>query len=221
MTTMLRLLVTGFGSFPGAPYNPTPDLVERLTRLRRPLLHDVTTICHVFPVTYQAVDRQFPVLLARYRPHALLMFGLAAQTRYLRIETRARNAVTGLWPDAAGDRLAGGGRIGPGPDVLPFGPHTGQLLRAAQSTGIDARLSRNAGSYLCNYLCWQALDAARRGAGPKLSAFIHVPLVARQQKPRPRPVTGPLNLRDLVAASEAVLLQIVALARHKVGQVEE
>ena len=35
-----------------------------------------------------------------HRPHALLMFGLAARTPFVRIETRARNAVTTLWPDA-------------------------------------------------------------------------------------------------------------------------
>jgi hypothetical protein len=35
---MPTILITGFGPFPGAPYNPTINLVERLTRLRRPAL---------------------------------------------------------------------------------------------------------------------------------------------------------------------------------------
>ena len=37
----LTILVTGFGPFPGAPFNPTGPLVERLARLRRPALADV------------------------------------------------------------------------------------------------------------------------------------------------------------------------------------
>src|SRR5438445_6379870 len=96
----LRVLITGFGPFPGAPYNPTMPLVARLVRLRRPALAEVELSGHIFPVTYTAVDRELPQLLARHRPHALLMFGLATRTRYLRIETRARNALTMLWPDA-------------------------------------------------------------------------------------------------------------------------
>ena len=46
---------------------------------------------------------------------------------------------------------------------MMFGPHTAKLLRAAVGTGIDARASRDAGSYLCNYLSWRA-DRSRRDA---------------------------------------------------------
>ena len=100
MSEKLRILITGFGPFPGAPYNPTQPLVARLLRLRRPAFDDVELAGHIFPVTYAAVDRELPQLLAKHRPQALLMFGLASRTPYLRIETRARNAVTTLWPDA-------------------------------------------------------------------------------------------------------------------------
>src|SRR4051794_2529765 len=100
MSDKLRILVTGFGPFPGAPFNPTMPLVARLTGLRRPAFSDVELSGHIFAVTYKAVDRELPQVLAVRRPHALLMFGLASRTPHLRIETRARNAVTMLWPDA-------------------------------------------------------------------------------------------------------------------------
>jgi len=106
--TKLRILVTGFEPFPGAPYNPTQPLVARLTKLRRPALDDVELSGHIFPVTYSAVDRQLPELLKKHRPDAMLMFGLAARTSFLRIETRARNAVTMLWPDADHTRVRKG-----------------------------------------------------------------------------------------------------------------
>ncbi|MDO9062455.1 MAG: pyroglutamyl-peptidase I, partial [Bradyrhizobium sp.] len=41
MDTKLRILITGFGPFPGAPCNPTQPLVARLVQLRRPALADV------------------------------------------------------------------------------------------------------------------------------------------------------------------------------------
>src|SRR3982074_1288956 len=145
MSDKLRILVTGFGPFPGAPYNPTQPLVARLLRLRRPAFSEVKRTGHIFPVTYKAVDRELPHLLASKRPHALLMFGLASRTPYLRIETRARNAVTTLWPDADHTRLRNGSISG-GADAMMFGPHTARLLRAADNTGVDARASRDAGS---------------------------------------------------------------------------
>ncbi len=83
-------------------------------------------------MTYKAVDRELPELLTKHRPHALLMFGLASRTPYLRIETRARNAVTTLWPDADHARVRKGSISG-GADAMMFGPHTAKLLRAAMA----------------------------------------------------------------------------------------
>ena len=130
MSDKLRILITGFGPFPGAPYNPTMPLVARLLRLRRPAFSDVEFTGHIFPVTYKAVDRELPQLLAKHRPHALLMFGLASRTPHVRIETRARNAVTMLWPDADHTSVRKGSIAG-NADAKMFGPHTAKLLRAA------------------------------------------------------------------------------------------
>jgi pyroglutamyl-peptidase len=94
---------------------------------------------------------------------------------------------------------------------MMFGPHTARLLRAARLTGIDARASRNAGAYLCNYLSWRAIEGVKAG-GPHLAAFIHIPLLARggtpQRKGSPR-----ITLEELVDAGEAMLVEMVQLAR--------
>lgn len=208
----LRILITGFGPFPGAPYNPTQPLVARLTRLRRPALADVELSSHIFPVTYRAVDQQLPQVLAKLRPQALLMFGLAARTAHVRIETRARNAVTMLWPDAAQTRSRKGS-IGLGPDAMMFGPHTAKLLRAARATGIAARTSRDAGAYLCNYLSWRAIESAGTDDYLRLAAFIHVPLLARGIASMRRG-SGRITMEELVDAGEAMLMEMVRQARH-------
>jgi pyroglutamyl-peptidase len=214
MTDKLRILVTGFGPFPGAPYNPTQPLVARLLRLRRPAFNDVELTGHIFPVTYKAVDRELPELLAKYRPDALLMFGLASRTPYLRIETRARNAVTTLWPDADQTRVRKGSISG-NADAMMFGPHTAKLLRAAVGTGIDARASRDAGSYLCNYLSWRAIEATCGDTGPRLAAFVHVPPLARGGASPRKGATHRITLEELVDAGEAMLLEMVRLARRR------
>src|SRR5258708_35356577 len=123
MSEKLRILITGFGPFPGAPFNPTMPLVKRLTQLRRPAFSDVELSGHIFHVTYSTVDRELPGVIARHRPHALLMFGLADRTPHVRIETRARNAVTTLWPDADRTR-ARKGPIAGSAEPMWFGPPT-------------------------------------------------------------------------------------------------
>ena len=212
MSEKLRILLTGFGPFPGAPYNPTQPLVARLLRLRRPAFTDVEFSGQIFPVTYKAVDRELPLVLAEHRPHALLMFGLASRTAHLRIETRARNAVTMLWPDAAQTRSRKGSIAG-GADAKMFGPHTAKLLRAAVGTGLDARASRDAGSYLCNYLSWRAIEALDADSGPRLAAFVHIPLLARDGASRRKGMPR-ITLEELVDAGEAMLLEMVRLARR-------
>ena len=207
----IRVLITGFGPFPGAPYNPTAKLVERLVRLPRPAFANVERIGHVFPVSYRAVDAQLPALLAQHEPNVLLMFGLATRTPYCRIEARARNAITQLWPDA--DHAAVVSRtIDPtAPATRRFGPHTHHLLQAAKATGPDVRPSINAGAYLCNYLSWRAIEAA--GQHPRslpLAAFVHVPKVPRDahsEKP------GAVSFEQLVDAGEVMLAALIQRAR--------
>jgi pyroglutamyl-peptidase len=212
MSNKIRILISGFGVFPGAPFNPTQPLVARLLRLRRPAFSNVELSGHIFPVTYKAVDRELKELLTKHRPHALLMFGLASRTSYLRIETRARNAVTTLWPDADHARVRKGSISG-GADAMMFGPHTGKLLRAADGAGVDARASRDAGSYLCNYLSWRAIETTCSDNGPRLAAFVHVPLLARGRVSQRKGAAHRVTLEELVDAGEAMLLEMVRLTR--------
>jgi pyroglutamyl-peptidase len=126
---MPTILITGFGPFPGAPYNPTMKLVRALARLRRPALADTTIATHIFTTSYAAVDRDLPALIAQHRPDALLMFGLHGRAKAIRIETRARNALA-LLPDASGKVLRRG-VIAPGSPAARRMPMPAQRLLAA------------------------------------------------------------------------------------------
>lgn len=214
MSGALRILITGFKPFPGAPYNPTEKLVARLLRLKRPALDSVDRIGHIFPVSYGGVDRQLPELIAAHRPDALLMFGLATRTRFIRIETRARNTITQIWPDADHTNVRHR-TIDSGPDATRhFGSHTLKLLSAARKTGIDARSSLSAGYYLCNYLSWRAIEATRLSNGPRLVSFVHIPLVPRQAAHNRKGMSGQVTFEQLVDAGEAMLMSMVKLAKQ-------
>ncbi|MDP1909080.1 MAG: pyroglutamyl-peptidase I, partial [Hyphomicrobium sp.] len=169
---------------------------------------DVRIVGHVFETSYGAVDRDLPALIAEHQPDALLMFGLAARTQHIRIETRARNALA-LLPDASGTVLRRG-VIAPGgpPDRMMPAPQR-RLLAAARTAGVPVALSRDAGRYLCNYLCWRASESG----GPRLAAFVHVPLVRRSARPlgpRLRGDDSSMTVDDLLRAGSRVLVALTA-----------
>lgn len=203
---MPTILITGFGPFPGAPYNPTMRLVRALARLRRPALADTNTVAHIFTTSYAAVDRELPPLIARHKPDALLMFGLHGRAKAIRIETRARNALA-LLPDASGKALRRG-VIAPGAPVARKMPITAQhLLAAARATHLPAVLSRDAGRYLCNYLCWRSVES-----GVRLAAFIHVPPARRFARPSKggKARHRRFSAADLLRAGERLLVALHA-----------
>lgn len=206
----LTILVTGFGPFPGAPFNPTGPLARRLAHMRRPAVANVRVVTHVFPTSYAAVDRELPMLIAKHKPRALLMFGLASRSRNARVETRARNRLSPL-PDAAGvstDRYV----ITVGkPASVPLPAPWRALLGAFHGT-VPTALSRDAGRYLCNYLCWRAAELTSAETGLRIAAFIHVPLVRRGS--RRKRSKASLTLDDLVMAGARALVTIAAEARR-------
>jgi pyroglutamyl-peptidase len=209
---LTTILLTGFGPFPGAPYNPTGPLVARLARLRRPALAGVTIVPHVFTTSYAAVDRELPALIARHKPDALLMFGLAGRAKWVRIETRARNALAML-PDATSASLRRQTIVTGGPAALVLPVPARHLLAAARGARVPVKLSRDAGRYLCNYLCWTAADVVARAQGPRLAAFIHVPPIARTPRRRNGHTNG-FTLDELTRAGTRILVAMAAAARR-------
>jgi pyroglutamyl-peptidase len=203
----MRVLITGFGPFPGAPFNPSAALAKALARRRRPALAGIDRSTHVFATTYASVDRDLPKLFAQ-KPDVVLMFGVAGRRRQLCIETRARNAVSLLFPDANRHRPRHGVIKLRGPAAL-----TGNapFARLAGAAGAQARLSRDAGNYLCNYLYWRTLEQA--GGTRPLVQFVHIPPVSA--KPRlQRRANRPPTLAQLLKSAEALLIALIAASRR-------
>jgi pyroglutamyl-peptidase len=208
----LCVLVTGFGPFPGAPTNPTQQLITRLARLRRPATAPLQLVTHVLPTSYAAVDQQLTALIEKHQPDAIVMFGLAGRTKAVRIETLARNRITRVYPDIdrkipprASIVTGEGARRGRGPFA--------RLAAAVRESGLPVRLSRNAGAYLCNYGYWRALEQQPRAASPRLVVFVHIPNMRR----RGRISAGSKspNVDQLLRAAQAILIAAAAAVRRQ------
>jgi pyroglutamyl-peptidase len=205
----MHVVVAGFGPFPGAPVNPSAVLVKALARRRRPALHGVVRTTHVFATTYDGVDRDLPKLLAR-KPDIVLIFGVAGRRRHVSIETRARNVLAVLYPDADGHVPPRGVIVTGAPAALRGNTPFADLLGAVRGK-VPARLSRDAGRYLCNYAYWRALERAPNGT--PLVQFVHIPWL-RLGRRRRRDGRQRLALKPVVDAAEALLIALVAASRR-------
>jgi pyroglutamyl-peptidase len=173
-----RLLITGFGPFPGMPHNPSGDLAQAVARSGRWQRLGIEARSLVLPTAYSAIDTALKPALRSMAPDALLMIGVAGRARFVRVEACARDRVSPFLSDADG--------------MLPLMPHTADedgvrwtlartsvALAILERHGLQARLSIDAGRYLCNASYFASLAETR----PTL--FIHVPRPGRGLDLRP------------------------------------
>ena len=179
----MRVVLAGFGPFPGVPFNPSAVLVGELARRRRPALADIVCTTHVFATSYAAVDRDLPKLFAE-KPDLVLIFGVAGRRQYLSVETRARNALSVLYPDVSGHR----------PARVTIERGEPGALRGAAPAGEVMRL----------------LMEARET--PTLVQFVHIPYIKLPRRHRSR--RKPLAFPPLLAAAEMLLVALIAASRR-------
>lgn len=172
-----KVLVTGFGPFPGAPTNPTLGMLRHLEAHGVP---DVDLAFARLPVTFAGV-RDALRDAAACRPDAVLLLGLATRRHVLNVETLARNVAGHATPD-------NDGAVPPGSLLAEGAPASraatwpaAAILAALRKAGHEAMLSNDAGDYVCNAALFHALgDALAPAVG-----FLHVPPAMEGVEPGP------------------------------------
>ncbi|MGE3245997.1 MAG: pyroglutamyl-peptidase I [Beijerinckiaceae bacterium] len=208
---LTRLLLTGFGSFPGAPSNPTQALVRSLPKHygRSLALAGIDLRAAVLPVAYAEVEAALRGLIVQHRPDIVLHLGLAARRRVVSIETRAKNRLNTIHPDAS-RRFSGRLAVSPGRDNVRRARWPSARLAAAVSrNGFPAELSIDAGDYLCNQALYLSL-----GLHEGLCGFIHVPKLRKKwrvEAPLPEAERQPLHPIPSVADIERSIASAIRL----------
>jgi pyroglutamyl-peptidase len=208
----MRVLLAGFGPFPGAPVNPSGVLAKSLVHRRRPAFAGLDRRIHVFATSYTAVDRELPKLFAE-KPDIALIFGLAGRRRQVCVETRARNAASVLFPDISGHVPPHTVIRSGAPAALIGRAPFAQLVNAVRVRNVPVRTSRDAGRYLCNYIYWRALEQAPKGR--PLVQFVHIPAVSLKPRRKRRGKHRSLSVADLVPVGESLLIALVAAAKRR------
>jgi pyroglutamyl-peptidase len=176
----MDILITGFGPFPHVRVNPTAELARAVAL--RLAGSGLKARALVVETSYSAGLPALREHLATERPSAVLMLGLAARARFVRVELFARGHASPLHPDATG----GTPKARPTQPALPSRTTANAqgALAALRQRGIRAHLSPSAGRYLCD-ASYAAVLAQTRGSDTPV-LFVHVPWLRSHAGVRPK-----------------------------------
>lgn len=173
----LRIAVTGFGPFPGVPFNASGHLIRELAGMRLRTVPAPQLTVAALPTDWRQAVAGLRALARAVRPDVLVHFGVSPAARGFVIETRAFNQ-TCARPDCTGALPAARCVRGAASDVLKATLPAARLLQRLRMAGIPAALSGDAGRYLCNAVLFESLALAEASPGGALAGFIHIPPLA-------------------------------------------
>ena len=171
-------LITGFGSFPGVEKNPTEELIHDLSKHSSSQPVDIHAI--VLDVSFERSAKKLMHHLQSnsVSPMFLLHFGVS-RSPYLRIERQAVNEKHASIPDIDGMHCDG---VAIDPKYaltksISSSLHTDKLIQHLRKIGYPAKISYDAGRYVCNSTYYQSLrwTQSQQDSQGISSIFVHVP----------------------------------------------
>lgn len=195
MATVLarpRVLLTGFGPFPGVAVNPSGWLAETVASGAQP---DACTLYRaVLPTEWEAVASRAAYFHRAIRPRLMIHFGVQPSANEILLECRAHNEIEPR-ADARGAH----------PEHSAVLPDCGESLETClpvdafaarlQEERIPASVSHSCGRYLCNNLYFRSLFWAEQNGADAL--FVHVPQ------------THILSKETMLRAAESILQEAI------------
>jgi len=168
---MTTILATGFGPFPGAPENPSGELIKHLLIESLELdLGGARMVFGTLPASWRELDDGWRALLSRSRPDMALHLGYSPHSPGFELEASSHNRAGGK-PDGRGDGGPGGAIEKDGEDRLDSPFDLPRLAEALRTNGHKAEISQDCGDYLCNYLYYRSLSR------PLPALFVHIPAI--------------------------------------------
>jgi pyroglutamyl-peptidase len=179
------------------PENVTSRLVADLAGRARDVFPAFEIRAAILPTEWDRAPELLDNLLSGFQPSTVILFGVSGRARGFEVETVARNAAT-LTPDAVGLPPLSS-RIDPsGLDQIAVRFPAACIVARLRRMQLPARVSRDAGRYLCNATLYRLLSRSDVPAWPRVAGFVHVPANLRTSG-----TTGRLSYeRALVGAQE-------------------
>jgi pyroglutamyl-peptidase len=171
------ILVTAFEPFGGETVNASWEAAQKLEDWRH---DDFAAAVRRLPCAYDASVKALIHEIETLRPQALLMTGQAARRAVVCVERFGHNLDDANAPDNDG-ALRRGIRISrAAPEWLETAAPVRTIAVAIKEAGIPARVSRDAGGFVCNHLYFGALQYLGDKKSPIPAVFVHLPVTPEQ-----------------------------------------
>jgi pyroglutamyl-peptidase len=198
------ILVTGFEPFGGETVNASWEAARRLDGLR---VGELTVAARLLPCAYDASVKELIRAIETLRPDAILMTGQAARRGVVCVERFARNLDDAAAPDHLGVLREAVAICEDAPERLEAAAPVTAIARAIREAGIAARVSTNAGGFVCNHLYFGALRHLSAAGRATPAVFVHLPATPGQtpQAASPRRLAAAQAAKALRAAAAAMV----------------
>lgn len=187
-----KLVLTGFGHFPGVPENPTQAIIEAFRN--EPGLLPQPHRLALLDVAYRSAGSALDDLLDP-APGALVLTGYSRRATKVTLEARATDYCSPDQPDICG--FVPALKADPAPPLTTNTPLAALSMRLEEA-GIPAEISQDAGAYLCNYSYRHALERVEERGLPTNVLFVHLP--ALEDTALAQEAAGTISLADATRA---------------------
>lgn len=202
----MKILVSGFEPFGGSGVNPSQEVLRLLPeRLDHPCSGgSVEVVTVVIPTTMDGSMAVLREAIDRHQPDAVLSIGQAGGRADITLEAVGTNEADFPIPDNDGKKPQGQVVIEGAPDAYFTSIPNKKIVGAILAAGVPASISRSAGTYVCNYVCFGVCDYLHRNHPKTRSGFMHIPYLPSQ--------VAELYLSGKDRAQPSMSLETIALA---------
>lgn len=155
-------VITGFGPFGSLTVNPSTAIARRVAERVDAALVEL-------PTSYARSREALREAVLTHRPDVVLMFGYAAGTSGLRLETIGVNVASSGAADIDGVVMAGQPQEENGPSTRSIRADAEALAHVVETAGCPVSVSQDAGGYVCNWTLYGTL-----GLDVAQALFVHV-----------------------------------------------
>ena len=175
------VLLTGFESFSGQPFNVSAEGIRLFSEAGgRGQRAEISW--RVLPVVYDEAALRLQEAIDKLKPRVVISVGICDEPCY-RIERVAHNLDDTEVADNRGEVRRSQRIIEDGPESCAATYPHAELARRLEEKGIPWRFSDSAGGFLCNhvfyYLCHRA---AGLQSGIEYATFLHVPPLGEDEE---------------------------------------
>ncbi len=164
----MSVLLSGFVAFGELRSNPTERLVDTLES------EAVNTI--LLPVSYERAFTELEQAIHILSPDTLIMTGVASKRKCISLERIGINIIDAEIPDNDGMGINGTNIDASGADGIFSNIDLQKIYHKYDHKNLlPLEISNTAGSYVCNYLYYKALNQFKNSMD---IIFIHVPLTS-------------------------------------------